>query len=392
MSRHALAFAVAIVIAACSSRDPGSGDTAQAGLHMDDSTGTKAEHHDEATERITLSEAAYRAAEIQVEPVQLDSSLAGEDLEVPGQVEFDPRRVALVSARIPGRIERLMVVEGDRVDSGAVLAELYSPAYLTAQDDFVQAQRRAGLLTGTTDEVGARAIADAARRRLAMLGAGADVISRLEATGVAEEHLALRAPFAGSLMATHALTGQMVEAGQEIFKLADPSVVDVVADVPERSLPLVRVGQAATIAIAAYPGMQFAGTVERLRGELNPETRTVSAVIHAGNAARRLRPGMFATVRLAVPAAPGSPAVLTIPESAVVTDGERRFVFVEVGVREFERRAVEVSSLAPPGSTAPLAERVAVRRGLTPGDRVAVAGAFTLKSELAKATLGEHGH
>jgi multidrug efflux pump subunit AcrA (membrane-fusion protein) len=193
-----------------------------------------------------------------------------------------------------------------------------------------------------------------------------------------------------------------VESGQGIFKLADISVVDVVAEVPERSLPLVAIGQAASIGLAAYPTMRFDGRVEGFRGELNAETRTVRAVIHAPNASRRLRAGMFATVRLSVSArrvsdaggesASASSEVVTIPETAVVSEGERRFVFVEVAPRTFERREVSVSPLAPPGSTTPSARHMIVRTGVAAGERVVINGAFTLKSELAKGALGEHGH
>ena len=347
------------------------------------------EHTEAATNRVVLSETAYVAAQIRVAPAQLDSSAGGEDLEVPGQVEFDPRRVAVISTRIPGRMERVLVVEGDRVRAGEIVAQLYSPAYITAQNDLVQASRRASVLSSGADSSSARSIADAARRRLTLLGASGAAIDRVATTGTVEEHLALEAPFAGTIMDGKVVSGQAVEAGQELFRLADLRVVDVVADVPERALPMVRVGQGATIAITAFPGMEFAGKVERLRGELSPETRTVRAVIHAENGSGRLRPGMFATVRLAGARGTSSAPVLTIPESAVVTDGERRYVFVEVGPREFERRVVDVRSLAPAGSSLPVVDRVAVRRGLTAGERVVIAGAFTLKSELAKASLGE---
>lgn len=360
-------------------------------------------HEEGETNRVTLTEAAYLTAGIRVEAVRTASGPAvAEDLEVPGTVEFDPRRVALISPRTPGRIERLLVVEGDRVDAGQTVALIYSPSHITAQNDFLQATRRARLLAGTADEQGANSLAEAARRRLRTLGVGNAELARLEAEGEPAQFLALTAPFAGSIMEAHELQGAAVESGQEIFKIADLSVVDVVAEVPERALPLVRIGQRATIGIAAYPNMRFAGQVERLRDELNPETRTVRAIIHASNSSARLRPGMFATVRLLVPSvtvaqatgsAGGAEAdLLTIPESAVVTDGEHRYVFVEVGERTFERREVQTASLAPPGSATPGGDRVAVRTGLSAGDRIAISGAFILKSELAKAGLGGHGH
>ena len=353
--------------------------------------------------RVELSEAAFRTAGITVQPVAVSTASArpASDLVVPGQVAHDPARLAVISSRVPGRLERLTVVEGDRVGSGQSVALLYSPTYLTAQSDLQQAARRAERLAGTEDETGARAIADAARRRLRLLGVSGGEIDRLVAGGEPRTFLAITAPFSGSIVESSVLAGEAVEAGQAIFRLADLTQVDVVAEVPERALPLVRVGQRATISLAAYPDDRFAGEVERLHEELNPETRTVRAVIHAYNPARRLRPGMFATVELSVPAsavrAPsGGDAplggMLTIPESAVVTEGERQFVFVPVGPRTYERREVQVASLAPPGSAAPTSALVAIRAGLTASDSVVVSGAFILKSELAKGSLGEHGH
>jgi RND family efflux transporter MFP subunit len=389
-----------LTLSSCSS----DGASAAADSASTEDSHAEGEPHEEGeTNRVTLTDAAYQTAGIRVEAVGSAAGTGGaEDLEVPGTVEFDPRRVALISPRTPGRIERLLVVEGDRVDAGQTVALIYSPSHVTAQTDFLQAVRRARVLAGTADEQGANSLAEAARRRLRTLGVSNAEIARLEAGEEPEQFLALTAPFAGSIMEAHALQGAAVESGQEIFKIADLSAVDVVAEVPERSLPLVRIGQGASIGIAAYPNMRFAGQVERLRDELNPETRTVRAIIHVSNSSTRLRPGMFATVRLLVPSTAVARAtagtggteaeLLTIPESAVVTDGEHRYVFVEVGERTFERREVEIASLAPPGSATPGSDRVAVRSGLAAGDRVVVNGAFILKSELAKAGLGEHGH
>jgi hypothetical protein len=75
-----------------------------------------------------------------------------------------------------------------------------------------------------------------------------------------------------------------------------------------------------------------------------------------------------------------------------VTAGPGRFVFVEIEPRTYEMREVRVTSLEPPGSTVPLSDRVAVEEGLEPGERVVTRGAFALKSQLGRASLGEHGH
>jgi RND family efflux transporter MFP subunit len=359
--------------------------------------GSAGGHESRDAARVTLTPAAERTAGIQVEAVAEDSSTAsGEALTVPGQVDFDPRRVALISSRIPGRVERLAVVVGDRVRAGQPVAELFSAGFVTAQTDFVRAADRVRSVAGTPDSAGAGAVAQAARRRLEMMGVTGADLRRLAETGEPTAFLVLAAPFDGSIMETHVLVGGAVEAGQPVFRIADLSVVDVVADVPERALALVRVGQTATIELAAYPATPFAGRVVRLHDELDLETRTVHAVIHVPNPSGHLRPGMYASVSLDLPVRAvvpaGTPTVLTIPEAALVTDGETRYAFVRVAPHTYERREVLVTSLAPAAVSVSTSGRVAVRSGLSRGELVVVRGAFTLKSELAKAAFAEDEH
>lgn len=361
--------------------------------------GETSEHATGETEagrdRVTLTPEAVAAARIESTPVVTEQGeLAHAGLDVPGQVEFDPRRVALASPRAGGRLERLQVVEGDRVRTGQTVALVASPEFLTAQTDFIQATRRAAMLAESPDSAGATAIAAAAASRLGRLGVGPDERERLAARGEPSELLAVVSPLNGQVMKSHVLAGGAVEAGTPLFEIADLSVVDVIAQVPERSLPLVRTGRRASISIVAFPDMHFEGAVERLRGELNPETRTVQAVIHVPNPSGRLRPGMFASVRLDAPAdlrpnAASAEPVLLIPADAVVNDGETRLVFVEVAERTYERREVRVEPHAAGALGAASAPRARVREGLRPGERVVVHGAFVLKSELGKAEFGE---
>lgn len=392
-----LAILFSLPLAACGDDAPAADRPRAEAGHQEGEAHAAGEAEDHAAEaRVTLSEAAYRTAQIQVAPVAAEAvAAAGSGLRVPGQVEFEPERVAVISPRTAGRIERLAVVEGDRVRAGQTVALVSSREYLTAQTDLVQAVRRARILAGTQDEAGAEALADAARRRLRLLGAPDGDIRRAASTGEISPVLPVSAPFGGSIVETHALAGQAVEAGTPLFRIADLSTVDVAAEVPERAMPLLHIGQRATITLAAYPALRFEGRVERVRDQLDPATRTVRAIIHVPNPQRSLRPGMFAGVTLDAPAEAalqtGGPTLLVIPESALVTEGEARYVFVEVAPRTFERRAVQVEALSAPGSTVPAVGRVAVRSGVAAGERIAVSGAFTLKSEMGKAGF-EHGH
>lgn len=343
---------------------------------------------------VVLTVEAVTSAGIASVVARLDDGIAASDertLEVPGHVELDPRRVEVVSARSTGRLERVLVVRGDQVREGAEMGAMFSAEYLTAQSDLQQATRRAVLLASSADSAGARALSDAAVRRLRLLGEGEDAIEALQQGGTPRDLLVLRAPRAGSVLEAPVLSGRSVATGDAIFTIADLTEIDVVAEVPEVSLPFVRVGQRATLMVAAFPERRFTGTVERLHDVLDPETRTIEAVLHVPNAGRILRPGMYVTVRLRVDrgAADVRGGVL-VPRSAIVVDGEATVVFVETGERTYVRRLVRVESLAPAGSLRVDATMVLVREGVRAGERVVVRGAFTLKSELGKSALEEH--
>jgi multidrug efflux pump subunit AcrA (membrane-fusion protein) len=388
-----MALLMAVSLGACGrSRSP---DAAAAGTTTDTAGSDSTDRREATPSRVTLTPEAVQSARIEVEPVTAEAGdLEHGGLDVPGQVEFDPHRVALASPRAAGRLERLLAVEGDQVRLGQTVALVASPEYLTAQSDFLQAAQRARLLAGSPDSTGAAALATAARRRLMRLGVGPDELDRLAAGGEPRELLAITSPLDGTVMKARALAGAAVETGSPLFEVADLAVMDVIAQVPERSLPLLRMGQRASVSVVAFPGLHVEGKVERLRGGLNADTRTAEAVIHVANPGRRLRPGMFAMVRLDLPrdAAPsearGEP-VLLIPSAAVVNDGENQIVFVEVGERTYERREVRVEPHAAGALGAQIAPQVRVREGLQPRERVVVRGAFILKSELGKSGFGE---
>ena len=346
--------------------------------------------------RVTLTEAAAATANIAVEPARAERTTPGTGVvEVPGQVEFDPARVALVSPRTPGRIERLLAVPGDRVRAGQTVALLYSPAFITAQNDLLQAKRRSEVLEGTADAEGARALLAAARRRLQLLGVADAAVERVEAGGEPQSLLPIDAPFAGSIIEMPALAGAAADAGTALFKIADLSVVHVAADIPERAAFAVRTGQDATIRITGAGTRSFSGRVTRVSDQMDAATRTVEAFVQVPNAGRALKPGMSATVAVRVPGGTPGAAVatagVTVPASAVVTSGGERYVFVEVGPRAYERREVQLATGVAAGM-GPDGERVVVVAGLASGDRVVVRGAFTLKSELAKASFAEDEH
>jgi RND family efflux transporter MFP subunit len=166
----------------------------------------------------------------------------------------------------------------------------------------------------------------------------------------------------------------------------DLSEVDVVAAVPERSIAALRIGMPAAVHVPTLDRPSFRGHLERIRDVLDTETRTIDAVMHVPNPGGVLRPGMFANVTLTVP---GSAPVsgVRIPEASVLVDGSERIVFVRLGPGHYIRRAVRLADLPTDGDGS-----VVVLEGVAPGESIVVRGAFTLKSELAKAALAEDDH
>ncbi|MGH7465546.1 MAG: efflux RND transporter periplasmic adaptor subunit, partial [Longimicrobiales bacterium] len=177
------------------------------------------------------------------------------------------------------------------------------------------------------------------------------------------------APASGIVVDKNIMAGQAVQAGQLLYTIADLSEVWVEAELRETDAGLVTEGDAATIEVAALPGRPVQGRVEYIYPTLQAQARTLKARIAIANPDGRLKPGMFATVRLQ---APGRTA-LTVPTSAILNTGERRVVFVDMGAGRIMPHEVETGRVA--------GEYTEVLAGLEPGQRVVTSAQYMLDSE-----------
>jgi len=334
---------------------------------------------------VTLTPTAESTAAITV-TVAGAATRATTTLNVPGRVLADPAREQVISSRIGGRLERLLASVGTRVQAGDAVAHIFAPDFLIAQEELILAGRRARALAATSDSGIARDILAAAARRLLQLGADPALVDRLASDGAVQPYLVVRAPSAGSLVEQGPPPGSAVASGEMLFRLVDLTEVDVVASVPERAIPSLRIGMAGHVVIPALGSGGFPGRLERIRDQLDIETRTIDAVLHVANPGGVLRPGMFADVVLELPGS-AQATLVSVPEASVLVDGADRIAFVRIGEHTYQRRVILLAELPVTRDG-----RVLVAEGLTPGDSVVVRGAFTLKSELAKATLAEDHH
>ena len=190
--------------------------------------------------------------------------------------------------------------------------------------------------------------------------------------------LELKAPIDGVIIERNSAIGELVDKGSAIYTISDPGELWVIAEIKERDIGAVKVGQDALFTTLSYPGEEFQGKVARLGNRLESNSRTLEVRIETNNADGRLRPGMFADVQITTTTLQEVPV---IPDSALQSDGENQVVFVALGDNRFEKRVVKLG----------MEQRgvVQVLDGLTSGEAVVTEGSFILKSEQLKGELGE---
>lgn len=193
--------------------------------------------------------------------------------------------------------------------------------------------------------------------------------------------MAVTAPRGGVVTSRPVTLGEAVEVDEELFTLIETSRLWLEVGIPERDLPRTRVGSSVRVRVAAWPDRVFTGRIASLAPAIDPDTRNVRARVSIDNPEGLLRPGMFATVEVGVGTAGTAAAV---PEAALQTVEEKPVVYVAVDPETFQRREVEIGAKEDGW--------VQVVRGLSPGEKVAGSGAFFLKSEDQRETMGGHSH
>ncbi len=324
---------------------------------------------------VTLTAEAVTAADIKTETVAM--GLMAQWIEAAGELEWNARRVVHITARTPGRLERVLVVQGDRVREGQLLAEIYSPDFLTLQAEYIQASSRAKRHAGdVVEEAPARAFLAGARERLSLLGVPATEIEALDTSAVPRPLLVVSAPIAGTVVESDVVTGDAVELGTSLFRLADPSTLWACLHIQEKDLAVTKAGTEVILRSHAYPGEEFRGRLVLVGDVIDAGTRTVEGRVEVANAGGRLKSGMYVD---ALTAAGGERQALVVPEESVQDDEGRSVVFVKTGERTFARREVETGEKFD--------GTIEILKGLEAGEIVVTSGSFLLKSEIRKGAL-----
>lgn len=280
-------------------------------------------------------------------------------LRAPGIVALDERRVSVISLRADAFIEAVEdVTTGSTVVAGAPMAQVYSPEVAAAAALYVSDLRNG---------VGR---AEGSRQRLANLGVPAQVIDRIAAERKAPVSIPLMAPRSGVVLERVAVEGMMAAAGAPLFRIADTSVVWVMADVPESALVGLSRGGAAQIAFPSLPAEVFSGVINEIYPQVDMQTRTARIRIDLGNPDARLLVNMFADVTLATG---DNGPVVQVPQSAVIDSGDRQVVIRDLGEGKFAPQDVILGRQGD--------GMVEIRKGISAGARIVTTATFLIDAE-----------
>ncbi|RDI98625.1 efflux RND transporter periplasmic adaptor subunit [Dyella solisilvae] len=317
--------------------------------------------------------------ELAVAPVEVRN--APHAMEFPAQVESDPARTINVQAPLTGRVVQLKVGLGDHVSRNQLLAVIDSGDMAQAYADVAKANDALALANKQLDrahgvqQAGGNAVKDLESAQSAYNQAKAEQAraqTRLnsftsEGGSGAARSIQITAPTSGTITALNIAQGAFAnDPTAVLMTIADLGSVWITANVPEADVGHVAKGQAVDATLMAFPSEEFHGQVTFVNAVLQADTRRDLVRATFANPDGRLKPNMFAKIRIAIP----QPAQVFVPESALLMNNDSTTVFVEVSPWAFERRTVDLSYDETSGTR--------VLKGLKAGDRVIVKGGVLL--------------
>lgn len=405
MKRIIPMVAAAVMMAACGSKSPPAAQPEAAAKKDPAQTGYA----------VTLTAPAQKDAGVVTEIVEPRS--VPQVIRATARVVNDENHTWRVGAITEGRIVSIEANPGDTIREGQVLARMHSHDIHESRAEYQKAETELSRLK--IAEAYALRVRDRAKRLYELKAGALEQVEHAEAelrntqTAVAnaevevrrtrlhlteflgisvkaaehttaehghtaDEFIPVRAPASGTLLARNITQGTVVTPSMDLFVISDLSRLWAIAEVNEEHLPKLREGMPARLFVQAYGERGFAGRIGKIGEALDPSTHTVKVRIDLANVRGALKPEMYASSEIEIGGS--TPALFVEPESLQEVRGAT-VVFVQTGPERFEVRPVQT------GRT--LSGMTEVQRGLKPGERIVVRGAFILKSESMKSSLAE---
>jgi cobalt-zinc-cadmium efflux system membrane fusion protein len=329
-----------------------------------------------------------------VETALVELGSGAHDLALAGKVAYGEDRYSRISSPIQGRVLEVRAHLGERVQAGSVLLVLDSQEIAQAYSEYVKEDSDLQYATRARDLakdlyenkalplkdlkqaenelIKARAEYRRAKERLLSLRVPAQELEKPLDRQKITSRFEMKSPLTGIVVERNVTPGQSIggDSGQVVFTVADLDMLQVVADVYERDLALVKEGQFAKVSVEAYPDVSFPATVATIGDVVDPTSRTIKLRALVNNKDHRLKPEMFARLHIEVGE---STRLLTIPREAVLEEDGKEFVYVVEGIDQYVKREVKVSTISP--------DQVRVLEGLVSGQRIVIKGAVLIKGQ-----------
>lgn len=317
-----------------------------------------------AANEITMTENAMALANIQTTIVG-NAETSDDDgmISLSGKIAANEENNTVQSSYFKGRIEQLNVnYEGQQVNRGQLLATIYAPDLVAAQQE---------LITAASIKESQPALYKAVRNKLKNWKLSDTQINTIEESGMVRENFPIYATVSGTVSEVMAAQGDYVNQGQPILKLSNLNSVWVEFDAYENQIAQFSVGQKINITTNAYPNKEFEGAISFIDPVLNNATRTVTVRATLQNRDDLFKPGMFVTGKVKG-ATQTMDNTLVVPASAVLWTGERSLVYIKTNPNEpvFEMRKVTLGNRS--------GDNYQVTSGLKNGDEIVTNGTFTV--------------
>jgi membrane fusion protein, copper/silver efflux system len=281
-----------------------------------------------------------------------------------GKVQVDERLFQSQVAHVPGRIERLFVnFTGESVVKGQLLAEIYSPGLITAQQELLETVKTKQLQPE---------LYEASKEKLLQLKLTAEQIAKIENSGVVQNNFEVVSNTAGTVTSLKVSDGDYVSPGTVLFEIADLSNLWVIFDAYESDLQFLHKGEKLSFTLQAIPGQHYNGRINFIDPTIDPVTRVAKVRVETDNNSGRLKPEMFATGIVSSTLTEYLDNVV-IPKSAVLWTGKRSVVYVRQPGSDdpiFKIREVELGPM--------LGESYVIMNGLSEGEEVVTSGTFSV--------------
>src|SRR6266581_1777350 len=304
---------------------------------------------------------------------KVESKPVNSELRFYGNVQVDERRQAYVQIRFAGWIRKVYAdATGNFIGKGHPLFTIYSPDLVATEQEYLLAKKNSESLqrSGVSGVAsGAASLLSAAKERLLQWEVSPGEIEKLDQSGKPISDLTISSPVSGYITQKNALPNMYVQPETMLYTVADLSDVWVLAQVFQSDAGKIKPGDAAAVAVDAYPGRIFNGRVEYILPQLDMNTRTLPVRLVFANPGLKLRPGMYVNVRAKLPMG----RQLVVPASAAFHSGTKNLVFVYRGEGNIEPREVE---LGPQ-----VGDELVVTKGIKAQEQIVTSANFLIDSE-----------